>query len=96
VKISYNNGSKWAFYLDGAFIANSTACHTDATSEISAGAETTDRTATIAAQADTLQKRNDQGVWNYDWPGSLRVEDAPCSSTWLSGQQYQAFTYGCN
>ena len=85
-KISYNGGNKWAFYRDGAFIANSTTNHANGTGQLQAGAESTADGNTITGTAETFQKRGSDNVsWSYHWPGSgVQNNNPPVTASWIN------------
>ncbi len=93
VKVSYNGGGKWAVYLGGSFVGNSSVCHAATSNNIALGTETTDSAASVRGNANTFQKRSTGGTWSYGWPGTGRTQVTPAWATW---QPDGSLSYGSN
>ena len=94
-KMSYNGASRFAFYRDGAWLANSYPGHPLPTEDIQVGIETTSSSAVNSGDAMYFQKRGaNNSTWSYNWPGSLLDYDPPLWVGWYI--QNQAIQYSEN
>ena len=82
-KISWTDADgNWGLYRNGTWFqkVDSNCC----SAELDAGFEDgTLHAVNVQGTAVTFQKKNLQGIWNYDWPAqNVHIDDPPVSAGW--------------